>query len=346
MSEAKVVDSSVDQTKARQAVQITDALLERQHHHNRAPMKPCEVAARISEYACVQRVRSRSHSPDPSPRLHAAFNREHVSPVHSHHDSSPGPYQSFGKVGRRAGGSVIEPKNSVDSALQRSQLSSQVDDVFQSALKAGALRRTATMGAASMHVHHASQRPPEQPVSGTLPPKSPLTGALPHAYVQHIQKAQHGSMHAERATRRCMSDVQELTTGSRRDISAYSMYSPGAMRFVRPSRLVENSGNNARHMARKQLNPQVSGLPRLPAVPFMERLKHNGGVPLPQNAPLPHNPGDLTSFGSPGVAFASPTSHPMSLVPFLTTYVSHNKYPTASELTSPSITRFRLKVLA
>lgn len=131
---------------------------ERQQYHNRVPMKPSDVAARISEYARAQshRSRSHSHSPDPNPRLHAPLNRETGKP-HAHtHESSHDPYPRVGQPG----GDVSDRKNvnPADAALQNLQLSSEVDDALDTALKAGALRRAETMVASAMHlsVNHRS----------------------------------------------------------------------------------------------------------------------------------------------------------------------------------------------
>lgn len=135
---------------------------------------------------------------------------------------------------------------------------------------------------------------------------------LPHAYVQHIQHAQHaqhGSMHTECAIRRCMSDVKDLTSGSRKAAAAYGKLHASFQeaRRLRPSRLVTsgsfmNQSNHAHHLDNKNLqNSALSDVPKLPSVPFVERLKHNGGVPLPHGQyAAPRNIGDLAAIGNQG----------------------------------------------
>ena len=155
-----------------------------------------------------------------------------------------------------------------------------------------------------------------------LPPKSPSPGAVPQAY------AQHGGQHADRSAQRCLSDVRDYVRGSRKDsiaCGAMPLTTTGPARLGRPARLATGGGGSAMNQPtgvgssscaghsgqpQKQQDPRWSDVPKLPAVPFMERLRQNGGVPLPrpsQTLPLHRTTGELASLGSVG---APPVEHP------------------------------------
>lgn len=283
------LDSKAAQNRLNQSTMQSSAEPRARQHHSWAPIKPSEVAARIAETVRAQshRSRSQSHPPEPSSNLYAAHKgQQGRQETHQHADQVHG-----------ADRSDHTSKATANHSQQHVNDASQADVALDRVLKAGALRCTAAVETSSTHATNARD--------ASIP-----AGSLPHAYVQHIQQAKQANAYTTYSMRRSTSDVHDLRASVKRDLAGYSgPHGSGGARQMRATHSVKGScfmspSSVNHHLATKSPEVHKPEVPKLPSVPHMERLKHNGGMSqiLHNNSSATHHLGDLTILAAAGLA--------------------------------------------